>query len=79
MSILDLITILLSIAVVIWLATILYTVTALVPTNNRIAALRPASLPATWLQDHEKWDKLHRWRILLLIIAIICLTERILR
>jgi uncharacterized membrane protein len=67
------------IAVVIWLATILYTVTALVPINNRIAALRPASLPATWLQDHEKWDKLHRWRILLLIIAIICLTEGILR
>jgi hypothetical protein len=25
-----------------------------------------------------KWDKLHRWRILLLIIAIICMTSEIL-
>ena len=62
------------IAVVIWLATILYTVTMLVPINNRIAAWTPASLPPTWRQDHVKWDKLHRWRILLLIIAIFCLT-----
>jgi Domain of unknown function (DUF1772) len=62
------------IAVVIWLAAILYTVTTLVPINNRIAAWTPASLPPTWRQDHEKWDKLHRWRILLLIIAILCLT-----
>jgi len=64
-------------AVVIWLATILYTVTTLVPINNRIAALAPASLPPTWRQDHQKWDKLHRWRILLLIIAVICLTAGI--
>ena len=66
------------VAVVIWLATILFTVTTLVPINNRIAALTSASLPPTWRQDHKKWDKLHRWRILLLIIAIICMTSEIL-
>ncbi len=33
------------VAVVIWVATILFTVTTLVPINNRIAALTPASLP----------------------------------
>jgi uncharacterized membrane protein len=38
-------------AVVIWLATILFTVTTLVPINNRIVALTPASLPPTWRQD----------------------------
>jgi uncharacterized membrane protein len=65
-------------AAVIWLATILYTVTMLVPINNRIAALNPASLPPTWRQDHKKWDQLHRWRILLLVIAIICVTAEIL-
>jgi uncharacterized membrane protein len=65
-------------AVVIWLAVILYTVTTLVPINNRIAALTPASLPPTWRQDHKRWDKLHRWRILLLIVAIICMTSEIL-
>jgi hypothetical protein len=62
------------IAGVIWLAAILYTVTTLVPINNRIAAWTPASLPPTWRQDHAKWDKLHRWRILLLIIAILCVS-----
>lgn len=65
-------------AVVIWLATILFTVTTLVPINNRIAALTPASLPPTWKQDHKRWDTLHRWRILLLIIAVVCLTAGIL-
>ena len=66
------------VAVVLWLAAILYTVTTLVPINNRIAALTPASLPPMWRQDHKKWDKLHRWRILLLIIAIVCMTAEIL-
>jgi uncharacterized membrane protein len=66
------------IAAVIWLGTILYTVTTLVPINNRIAAWTSASLPPSWRQDHKKWDKLHRWRILLLIIAIICVTWGIL-
>jgi|ERR1700678_59139 uncharacterized membrane protein len=66
------------VALAIWLATILYTITTLVPINNRIAALTPASLPPTWKQDHKRWDTLHRWRILLLIIAVICLTAGIL-
>jgi hypothetical protein len=64
--------------VVIWLATILYTLTTLVLINNRIAALTPASLPPTWKQDHKRWDTIHRWRILFLIIAVICLTAGIL-
>jgi uncharacterized membrane protein len=67
-----------NLAAAIWLATILYTVTTLVPINNRIAALSPASLPPTWKQDHQKWDRLHRWRILLVIVAVICLTSGIL-
>jgi uncharacterized membrane protein len=65
-------------AIIIWIAVILYTVTALVPINNRIAALATTSLPTQWRRDHKKWDTLHRWRILLLIVAMVCLTYALL-
>ncbi|HEX4231277.1 MAG TPA: DUF1772 domain-containing protein [Bryobacteraceae bacterium] len=66
-------------AVVVWSATIIYTVALLVPINNRIAALTLASPRATWKQDHKKWDTLHRWRIVLLIIAMAGLTYALVR
>jgi hypothetical protein len=65
-------------AIIIWIAVILYTVTTLVPINNRIAVLT-ASLPTQWRSEHKKWDTLHRLRILLLIIAMICLTHALLK
>jgi Domain of unknown function (DUF1772) len=64
---------LLLVAIVIWIAIIVYTVSALVPINNRIARLAPADLPAQWWQEHKKWDALHRWRILFLIVAMVFL------
>jgi uncharacterized membrane protein len=65
-------------AIIIWITVILYTVTTLVPINNRIAALATPSSPTQWRRDHKKWDTLHRWRILLLIIAMVCLTHALL-
>jgi uncharacterized membrane protein len=65
---------LLLVAIVLWIATIIYTVSTLVPINNRIAALTSASLPAQWRPEHKRWDTLHRWRILLLMTAMVCLT-----
>ncbi len=64
----------LCVALVIWIAVIIYTVLFLVPINKRVAALTPASLPATWKADHKKWDTLHRWRIALLLVAMASLT-----
>lgn len=61
-------------AVVIWAGVISCTILVLVPINKRIASLSPASLPAHWRDDHKKWDKLHRWRILFLIVAMLLLT-----
>ena len=62
-------------AIVLWIAIILYSIAVLVPINNRIVALPTASsLPTHWLAETKKWDALHRWRILFLIIAMICLT-----
>jgi hypothetical protein len=68
---------LLLIAVVIWIAIIVYTVTTLVPINNRIARLGDG-LPEGWRQEHKRWDIYHRWRILSLVIAMVCLVWGIL-
>ena len=64
---------LLLVAAGIWIASILLTLFTLLPINNRIAALTTAALPAGWRQEHKKWDTLHRWRILMLTVAIVCL------
>jgi hypothetical protein len=61
-------------AIIIWIAVILFTITTLVPINNRIVALS-----TQWRTEHKKWDTLHRWRILLLIIAMICVTHALLK
>jgi uncharacterized membrane protein len=65
-------------AIIIWIAAILYSVTTLVPIANRIAALSTESLPTQWRSEYKKWDTLHRFRILALIIAMICLTHALL-
>jgi uncharacterized membrane protein len=65
-------------AVAIWIAIIVYTLTTLVPINNRIARLAGA-LPEGWREAHKRWDTYHRWRILLLMIAMVCLVWGILR
>jgi uncharacterized membrane protein len=70
---------LLLVAAVIWAAVIVYTLFALVPINNRIAALTTAAPPAGWRQEHKKWNTLHRWRILMLTVAMVCLILGILR
>ncbi len=61
-------------AIIIWIAVILYTVTTLVPINNRIVALS-----TRWRSEHKRWDTLHRWRILLLTIGMICATHALLQ
>lgn len=63
---------LLDAAVSIWIVAIVYTVTLLVPINNRIAQLNSDSLPSGWRSEHVKWDALHRWRVLMLATAMAC-------
>jgi len=64
-------------AAVLWAAIIVYTIFALVPINNRVGASLPDS--GQWRQDHNAWDKLHRWRILFLTVAMLCFLRGILR
>ena len=48
-----------------WVLAILYSVTLLVPINNRIKS----NPPPDWKTYRRRWDLLHRWRVGLLTIA----------
>ncbi len=52
---------------------IVFSITMLVPINNRIASLNTAALTLGWKDDSTRWDSLHRIRILLLVIAFLAL------
>lgn len=64
---------LVSIAALLWAVSIVYTVAALVPINSRIASWTESSRPSDWKHSRHRWDMLHRWRVLLLIISFTCL------
>lgn len=59
-------------ALVLWVAGILYSITILVPINNRIAGATTAN-GESFASDHKRWDLLHRWRVALLVVATLCL------
>ncbi|MBA3915281.1 MAG: DUF1772 domain-containing protein [Acidobacteriales bacterium] len=58
-----------SISAVLWMLAIVYSVTALVPINNRIKS----NPPPDWKIYRRRWDLLHRWRVALLTIALVLL------
>ena len=58
--------ILIATSAVLWMVAILYSVIALVPINNRIKS----NPPPDWKTYRRKWDMLHRWRVVLLMIAL---------
>jgi len=58
-------------ATVIWVGVIIFTISVLVPINNRIASLDTAAPTPGWKQDHKKWDFLHRIRIIFLLLALV--------
>jgi hypothetical protein len=62
-----------SLAAVLWGATIVFTITTLVPINNRIAKLNTDNPYAGWLQDRSRWDWLHQVRVVVLLIALLLL------
>lgn len=62
------------VATVIWIGVIIFSITVLVPINNRIASLNTGAETPGWKQDHKKWDTLHRVRVGLLVVALFALT-----
>jgi hypothetical protein len=60
-------------AAAIWVAAIVFSITMLVPINNRIAKMNPQQPYDCWLQDRCRWDQLHQLRVTLLIMAFVVL------
>jgi hypothetical protein len=63
-------------SVLLWAAGIVYSITVLVPINNRLAAVSTGPASST-VADHKHWDALHRWRVVLLVVATTCLLRGI--
>lgn len=61
-----------------WLAAIVLTILFLVPINNRLMQLNSRSAQSS-LAEHRRWDLLHRGRIAVLTIALICFLLAVLR
>lgn len=59
-----------STSALLWLLASVFSVTALVPINNRIASWEKATPPPDWKTYRSKWDMLHRWRVALLTVAL---------
>ena len=65
-------------ATILWVGIIVFTITTLVPINNRIAALSVTTPLSQWIGEHRRWDSLHRLRILCLFVAVVLLTHALL-
>ena len=62
-------------ASVLWVAIIVWTILVLVPINNRIAGLAEQTQLKEWLPEHTRWERLHRIRICLLLVALALVTH----
>ncbi len=58
-------------ATAMWAAVIVLTLFFLVPINNRLARLSPDAPTRETLDQHQKWDSMHRLRIAALATAMI--------
>ena len=56
----------------IWAATIVLTVMKLVPINNRVAKWTKEKFDENWQEERSRWDRLHRFRVAVLMLALIC-------
>ena len=54
---------------ILWVLATVYSITCLVPINNRIASWTKGTPPADWKTFRNRWDWLHRWRVVLLTMA----------
>ena len=60
-------------ATAIWVAVIVGTLFLLVPINNRIARSQSETFSEKLQKEHRRWERLHRGRVALLAIAMVCL------
>jgi uncharacterized membrane protein len=56
----------------IWAVVIVLTILFLVPINNRMMQLAAGAFPEQALRAHQRWDRLHRIRVLALATSMVC-------
>ena len=66
-------------AFALWVVVIVLTLIFLVPINNRMIRLQPDSPGEIAFREHRRWDILHRGRVAVLTISMICFLVAILR
>ena len=59
------------VAAVLWAGAIAISILFLVPINNRVAVADASAPHDSSLREHRKWDTLHRFRIGILVVAMI--------
>ncbi|HEY9126215.1 MAG TPA: DUF1772 domain-containing protein [Acidobacteriaceae bacterium] len=60
-----------------WASVVLLSVLVLAPINNRLIRMSPAESQGELQEQHVKWDRIHRGRVLLLAVAMVCLLHAI--
>jgi uncharacterized membrane protein len=60
-------------AAALWVAVIAFSIVVLVPINNRIAAMSAETFESSLRTQHARWDTLHRGRVAVLLVAMVCL------
>lgn len=55
----------------IWVIVIVFTLLFLVPINNRMIRPAPGITPEESLREHDRWDWMHRFRVLALTAAMV--------
>ncbi len=63
----------------IWAMVIVLTILFLVPINNRLARVDPDAAVEPALEEHGRWDAMHRWRVATLTAAMVCFLTAVLR
>jgi uncharacterized membrane protein len=63
---------LLIVASTIWAVVIILTILFLVPINNRMMQLDAGAFPEQAMRAHDRWDTLHRIRVLALMTSMVC-------
>ncbi len=65
-------------ASLLWAAVIVFTILFLVPINKRIAALSADAPREQWFPAHQRWERLHRLRTFLLLVALVLVVHSLL-
>ncbi|HEY2861818.1 MAG TPA: DUF1772 domain-containing protein [Terracidiphilus sp.] len=60
-------------SIAVWLLVVVLTLIFLVPINNRLAKMEPEHFGDALREQHSRWDILHRGRVAMLALAMVCM------